>query len=302
MSSVRDYDAALKRVYSQAEVVRSYLRYAGEAAGLIGSLDFSTLRRVPDTLVSETLKRRHADMIWQVNYRDGGGLLYVIVHIEFQSTNDPSMALRMLTYASLIYESVWGARREQGAGEERLPMVLPTVLYTGEAAWTAPLEVGELIADGIEACRPSFRYVLIDECRLAQGGSARAEDLAGALMLLRHGREYGVIRQAARRVAESDSYASNRRAYNELAKGIGFYRFDLEVETMAQMTSVLEQCEENAKLRWTAVGRQEGIEQGIEQGVERVAERMLNMGMSAMDIGEYTGLSLEQIKALQDSQ
>ncbi|MDE0310454.1 MAG: hypothetical protein OXI60_11600, partial [Acidiferrobacterales bacterium] len=73
------------------------------------------------------------------------------------------------------------------------------------------------------------------------------------------------------------------------------------------------------RLRWTAVGRQEGIEEGIEKGIEEgiekgieegiekgieqgreeVAERMLRKGCTVDDIRSYTGLTVRQIRSLQ---
>ena len=54
------------------------------------------------------------------------------------------MALRILTYTSLLYQELVRNGALDAGG--RLPAVLPVVLYTGEARWRAAVEVGEWIA------------------------------------------------------------------------------------------------------------------------------------------------------------
>ena len=312
-----DYDAAFKRICEDPEVVHSYIKYAGVPQPIFDSLDFATLRQVTASLVSDTLIQRHGDMIWQVDCRRGGPSLYVVFHIEFQSQNNPSMALRMLTYAAMIYESLWNSRKHrQEAVGGKLPTVISTVLYTGAGRWSAPLEVSEFLDEAHRELQPSFRYLLIEERELARSGEAQAQDMAGALMLSRHSMDYGMIKQAQQRIIASESYGLHRRAYDELAQDVGARKLGKEVATVAHLVSEIEELEENARLRWTEVGRQQGREQGIEQGREQgieqgreqgieqgreqVAKHMLSKGWSMRDIQDCTGLTIEQIRALQN--
>ena len=298
-----EYDAAFKRVCQRVELVRSYLLYAQLSEELLIQLDLSTLRPAPTTLVSETLQQRHADMIWLIDYHEGQGTLYVVLHVEFQSQNDFSMALRMLTYAALIYESIW----QHQIGRDKvgkLPTVLPMVLYSGIPPWTAPLEVGDLLGDGAVEWQPTFRYLLVDERRLVEAQVVHLEEPAGALMLLRHASEYDIIWQAQRQIEGSTLYRSNRRAYDELAQAVGAQHFGKEVSTMVELGSRFAELERNAEIRWTAVGvergKQEGKQEGRQEEKERVAMNLLNKGMSARDIRDCTGLTLEQIRNLQN--
>ena len=60
--------------------------------------------------------------------------LYVLVVLEFQSTTDEIMALRVLQYTAMLYHELLRSRTVK-AGE--LPPVLPVVLYNGDAEWRA---------------------------------------------------------------------------------------------------------------------------------------------------------------------
>ncbi len=69
---------------------------------------------------------------------------------------------------------------------------------------------------------------------------------------------------------------------------------------MEEFASDLEILEQNAKIRWTAVGRQEGIEQGIERGKAQVVEQMFKNGLSEHEISDCTALTLKQIRNLRN--
>jgi hypothetical protein len=108
--------------------------------------------------------------------------------MEFQSTVDPFMALRLMIYVGLLYQDLIQNRRLPESG--KLPPVLPLVLYNGYAPWGATRELGELIEEvpgGLERYRPQLRYCLLDEGRVAEGYLG-AKNLAAALFLLERSR------------------------------------------------------------------------------------------------------------------
>ena len=71
---------------------------------VLAELDFSTLRKLPAEYVSDELLQRHGDCVWRLRQR--GRWLYLLVLLEFQSTDEPRMALRILTYTSLLYQEL----------------------------------------------------------------------------------------------------------------------------------------------------------------------------------------------------
>ena len=165
------HDAGYKRLFAQPHTVQDLLR-GFAARDWSEALDFSTLTPVPASFVSHRLRQRHGDLVWRVRFHDEW--LYLLVLLEFQSTIEPAMATRMLTYTGMLYEKLIddGVLREHG----KLPPVLPIVIYNGRQPWTAAEDVAELIAFGGEALaryQPSLRYYLLDQGRLG------ADDLPG---------------------------------------------------------------------------------------------------------------------------
>ena len=85
--------------------------------------------------------------------------------------------------------SVCSDLRQQGAvhGQEDLPLVIPLVLYNGDARWSVPLNVAGAIGDlpsALERFRPSVPYLMLDETRIALGEDAPLQNLAAAIFRL----------------------------------------------------------------------------------------------------------------------
>ena len=107
------HDAGYKRLFAQPHTVQDLLR-GFAARDWSEALDFSTLTPVPASFVSHRLRQRHGDLVWRVRFHDEW--LYLLVLLEFQSTIEPAMATRMLTYTGMLYEKLIddGVLREHG--------------------------------------------------------------------------------------------------------------------------------------------------------------------------------------------
>ena len=155
------HDAACKNLFSYPRMVEDLLR-GFAAREWSDAFDFSTLEKLPAEYVSDDFRRRHGDAVWRMRFREEAWL-YLLVMLEFQSTADPYMAVRILVYTGLLYQDL--IRRGALGDDGRLPPVLPVVLYNGRPRWSAPVEMGDLIAPAEEALgcyQPSQRYFLLD--------------------------------------------------------------------------------------------------------------------------------------------
>ena len=155
------HDERYRTVFAFPRMVEDLLR-GFAAREWAGALDFSTLRKLPAEYVSDERLVRRADTVWQVCL---DGRRSVLVVVEFQSSAEPRMALRLLAYTALLYQEL--ARNDAPGldGQGRLPVVLPVVLYNGDARWTAAREVGELVQpepEGLAPYRPRQRHYVLD--------------------------------------------------------------------------------------------------------------------------------------------
>jgi len=162
-----EHDRGYKLLFSDPTLVEELLR--GFLPGTwTDRLDFTTLERVGKSFVSDDLRERHSDLIWRLRLRgEGEGWVYLYLLLEFQSTSDHFMALRLSTYVGLLLEEI--VRKEKLKPGDRLPAVLPLVLYNGERRWRAPLRLESLFVPLPAPLRrylPRLTYHLLDERRL----------------------------------------------------------------------------------------------------------------------------------------
>src|SRR5690606_7340254 len=173
-------DASYKLLFSSPEVVRDLvLGFIPDA--WLHSLDYDTLEKVPGSYVADDLRQRADDVIWRV--RTDGQWVYLYLLIEFQSTVDQWMPVRVMTYVGLLYQDLIRGGQVLTAG--KLPPVLPIVLYNGGAKWTAATDVADLIprAPGLVAdYMPRLKYLLIDENQVRPADLMQARNLMAAII------------------------------------------------------------------------------------------------------------------------
>ena len=279
------HDAAYKGLFSRRRMVEDLLR-GFAAREWSDALDFSTLEKLPAEYVSDDLRRRHGDVVWRVRFRDETWL-YLLVMLEFQSTADPYMAVRILVYTGLLYQDL--IRRGALGDGGQLPPVLPVVLYNGRPRWTAPVEVGDLIAPVEEALaryQPSQRYFLLDEGRWGEDDLPRRNLVSALVGLENSGSAESLSKLLAAlsdwlRDSEDDEL---RRAFVEWVRQVALPgRFpgaalpgvrDLEGGGAMLAESVKEWTEQ-----WFREGQEKGIEQGLERGREQGREQGLELGL-----------------------
>lgn len=124
----QDHDSSYKYLFSHPEMVRDLVLGFIPDDWLHG-LDYSTLEPLPNEYISDDFRRRSDDLIWRVKV--GGDWVYLYFLIEFQSSVDRYMALRVMVYLGLLYQDL--IRHGDTLADGRLPPVLPIVLYNGEA-------------------------------------------------------------------------------------------------------------------------------------------------------------------------
>jgi len=182
-------DSSYEKLFSHPEMVCDLLvGFVKEP--WVKLLDFSTLQPYKSSFVSDRLRKRLSDVVWRVRMRDEW--LYVFIVLEFQSKPDRFMALRVLAYVALLYQDIIRKDRDFRLGNQKLPPVLPIVLFNGSEAWNASLEIADLIQKvpgGLEAYLPSFRYLLIDEKEHSHAGGKAQKNLVEALFQLENTRE-----------------------------------------------------------------------------------------------------------------
>ncbi len=145
-------DRSIRRLLQDPEYVRGLVEII--APELVALLDFSRGAQQNRSFISDTLRERESDVLLRVPFQEtpDNEELLIYILIEHQSTVDPTMGFRLLSYMMEIWQEQWRAWQSETASKRRLDPILPIVFYTGDRQWTSPLsltaimEVPEVLA------------------------------------------------------------------------------------------------------------------------------------------------------------
>ncbi|WP_292977328.1 Rpn family recombination-promoting nuclease/putative transposase [Nitrosomonas sp.] len=276
-----DHDHSYKLLFTHPEMVADLLRgFVKE--DWVKDLDFSTLEKANGSYVSDDLRDRYDDIVWRIRWKNenvqgkdqSSVWLYVYLLIEFQSSVDWFMAVRIMTYIGLLYQDL--IRSEAVKTNELLPPVLPIVLYNGGPRWQASVDIADLIipAPGeLEHYRPHLRYLLLDEGRYQDHELASLRNLSAALFRLENSRTPEDVQQVLQTLIvwlQSPEQSNLRRAFTIWLKKV-FLPGRMPEETFDEIQDLQEvhnMLSERVK-EWSKNWEQQGIEKGWKEGWQK---------------------------------
>ena len=308
------HDNAYKHLFSHPQAVRDLLRGFVQE-DWVALLDYGSLEKVNGSYVSDDLRDRQDDIVWRIRMQqpdadEPAEWLYVYLLLEFQSSNDPYMALRMLGYVALLYQDlVKSGQVEAGA----LPAVFPLVLYNGERPWRAEREVQRLIERvpaSLAAYRPRLRYFLLDEGRLSEASLDQPDNAVASVVRIERSASpqelADLIGGLARRLQSPDN-RELRRALSVWIKRLILPRFTPEGQRAAigelddlpevhhMISERIESWKEQLQKQALLQGRQEGLQVGQAEGLLRLLARRFGALPAGLE-ARVREASVEQIE------
>ena len=148
----KPHDALAKKVLENPVAAREFLEeYLPRE--FKEYIDIATLKVEKESHVEESLKRRLSDVVYSVSTKDKDKA-FIYCLCEHQSSSDHWIALRLWKYSLLLLE-----RRKKK--KDKLPLILPLVLYNGKDKYTAPRNIWELFSNSALA-----KKALVEDYRL----------------------------------------------------------------------------------------------------------------------------------------
>ena len=264
-----EHDAAYKLLFSEPRLVADLFRGFVDAE-ITRELDLSTLEKCAGSYVADDLREREDDVVWRVQTK-GGHDIYVYLLLEFQSTVDEHMALRIRTYADMLRQDLVRQKRLPPSG--KLPTIVPTVLYNGDRPWTSPAKFEDLL-EPMPAVFERFKnpdeFILIEERSIPVEKLCAGENLVSLLFRLEQSETVEAIQEAIDSFwpwlgAEGLESAQNAfarwvsRVVKPARAGEDEERNDL---TILEVRSMLAE----RVRRWTREWKAEGVAEGESKG------------------------------------
>ncbi len=310
------HDSGYKKLFSNRTIFRQLLETFVNQEW-VHSLDFDTCEPLDKSFISEHYKETESDLIYKIQFQDREVYIYIL--IEFQSTVDPFMALRVLNYITNFYMDFL----VNNSGVNKLPAVFPIVLYNGEARWTAPVNLSALIerTPPLGRFALDFQYFLIAENQYSQEALLKIRNIVSTLFLAESHYNLDVLEAELLNVfsAEADRQAVSlflnwfrqlafhgRIESDDYESLESIYRTEEEVKTM--LVTALEKERQRFFQNGLREGKQEGLLEGEQKGKQEgrieekieTAKAMLAKGMEMTLISEITNLPEAQLLQLKE--
>ena len=158
-------DKLLKATFSNPDNARGFFEHYLPKQ-ISNAVDWNSLRLESSTFVDPQFSAFESDLLFSLKLAQTDAFLYLL--FEHQSSEDPRMALRLLSYILRIWERFAAAHPVPA----KLPAILPIVLAQGKRAWKTAPRLEDLIdlpgemADIIRPWQPTLVYHLLELVRI----------------------------------------------------------------------------------------------------------------------------------------
>ena len=290
----RHHDKWYTRLFSDPRIVEELLRsFVHE--DFVNELDFSTIKKLNTKFIPVSEKSRHADVVFEIESH--GQSAYIYLFLEFQSTVDRFMALRMGRYLFEFYQEI-----QQLTKSDSLNPPFPILIYNGNEKWTAPEKFSELLYSSAipKEYVPEFRYFKIAINEIPKRELVKIRNAVSAVFYIENSsiadmtQNWKELVSLLKSVFEKDGIEIIRSILDRIYQIHNLPVNSKTIQRIEDLTEVKSMLETNTR-NWEKMVFERGIEKGIEKTHIEIVEKMAENGMSNSDIRKITGLSLAKI-------
>jgi predicted transposase/invertase (TIGR01784 family) len=270
---------------------------------VLAKFDLNTIEFYKTSYIEDNLKEKITDIVYHAKMVDGAsGYLFFL--LEHQSTASKIMPFRILKYQVAII-----ADHLEQHPHDKLPVVFPMLYYCGEdKPYPHTLNVLDLFNDYTLAEQTLAKPIHLIDVTIMPDEVIMQHKLIGLLELVqKHIRDtdFSLIGTNVKHIITN---ITNQQNINHgLLKYIkvNLYYIIL-LGNLKQPKKFLKQLEEVPTIRGEIMGtlaryfEDGGIEKGKLKQAKFMALNMLKDGQSYSNIAKYTGLTIEEIKNLQN--
>lgn len=273
-------------LFSNPEIVKQLLTgFVNEE--WINEIEYSSIEKIDKSFVTDEFSKRESDIIYKASFK--GEDIYIFILLEFQSTVDRFMSLRMLRYIAELYELLIKNHKPY-----RLPAVFPVMLYNGEKRWTAPEDLSILIENSIpDKYIPRFRYYKISVNEYSKNFLIKLNNTVAALFYAENCSADEINKEIKTIV---NLFKTEKP--DEISSFIHWFRYMFQ--DRSDLVDEIRQLKEVKSMLRTTVQKiaKENRLEGKLEGKLEIAQNLLKEKMPVKKIAEITGLVPEEIKKL----
>lgn len=307
MADTNYHDTGYKELFSYPEFVQQLIE--GFAPSEMAQLmDFSTLQNHSGHYITPLFEEKFEDVVWsvEVTWQGVSQQVYLYILLEFQSSVDHTMPIRLLHYVACFYDHL--LKQGMTTPAQGLPPILPIVLHNGSKPWSARQDIYEMVTpeppEFLRVYQPHLRYYLIDESRYTDEElNNRHTPLSAVFSIENAGGSWESLQQAVDRiVAIIQAEPNKERVDRVITRWIKRHLQRLEADVnLDQLKSLVEDRDMLAENLENLV-KKERLE-GQHEAREETARNLIAMDLlSDAQIATASGLSEHEVKGLREEQ
>ena len=276
------HDTGYKELFSYPEFVQQLVEGFAPAE-IAGMMDFSTLVNHSGNYITPLFEERFEDVVWSVEVRWKGQRrrVYLYLLLEFQSTIDARMPIRLMHYVACFYDHLLKTKAASTQGG--LPPVFPMVLYNGSQRWNVAEDIYEMLQPEppsfLQAYQPHLRYYLVDEGRFSEAELAeRQSPLSGVFGIENAAPDRVALQQAVERIVALIQAAPDKERLDKiltrwLKRHLHWLGARVALDSLIEDKDMLA---ENLR-SWAEKEREEGREEGKHHGIEQTLRKLIGL-------------------------
>jgi len=303
-SRIPSHDDFVRSILANIEIAIAYFKNYLPVA-VSEKLEFSTLVQLPETYLSEELKKSISDIVYSCKLKGKKGKIKISLLIEHKSSYDKKTIIQIGSY-------IFSAFLKQIQNKEPLSLVIPVLLYHGQQKWEYQTltELFAVLDDDLKPYLPSFDYVFNNLGILTDKEieSLNNKFLAASFLALKHTFDKQWFESNAERlfILASDSETG-------LKKNLIFYVFSrgklpenvlnsLPEPIKSEVMNTFDVYFEKGIKRGREEGREKGkIEGKIEGKTEEVRNLIVKLGLTNGQAAEVAEVSIDFVKKVRSS-
>ena len=304
------HDTGYKELFSHPEFVQQLIE--GFAPAQIAELmDFSTLQNHSGNYITPLFEEKFEDVVWSVQASWAGitQRVYLYILLEFQSTVDGRMPIRLMHYVACFYDHL--LKNGTTTPHQGLPPILPIVLYNGSKRWTARQDIYDMVQPEppafLQVYQPHLRYYLIDEARYTDEElGLRKTPLSGVFGIENASANPQSLQQAVDRIVAIIQLDPNKARIDRiitrwLKRHLKYLGADVNLEPLNSLMedkAMLAENLENWAEQERRVGREEGRQEGRQEAQKLNLESKRNAARKLIALTEMNDQLIAEIEEL----
>lgn len=304
------HDKSYKALFSNKDIFLNLINDFTENEWK-NELTAENLTLVNKSFILADYEEVESDIVYQAEIAGQKVIFYVL--LEFQSSVDYSMPIRLLLYMSEIWREVLKSISNEEVKRKgfKLPAIVPIVTYNGAREWNMPLNFKEKINayELFEDKILNFEYVLLDVNRYKKSELVEKESISSAIFLLDQKvdvKEYmdrlATITKAFNKLTEEEKLELKKwlaNTLNEEIKAAALSILEADKEEVDKMTANITRTFQEMKEEAKVEGRLEGKLEGKLEEKLKIAKKMLMSGIDVEMIASLTELTKDEIEQLE---